>query len=275
MATIRLQIAYEGTAYHGWQIQSKDRSVEGELTRALMKILNAEEPVKVQGASRTDAGVHSLGQVAHFHHDTDRRLWDFSRGLNALTDEDICVMRVEEVAENFHARHCARGKIYRYQIWNHRFPHPFLRRRSWRVPLVLDVEKMAKAAADFVGTHDFSGFRAADCSSLTTERTMRRVEVSQKGPNIEILVEGDAFLKHMVRAMVGTLVDIGHGRFGVDQVRRALISRDRCDAGQTAPSAGLTLEKVFYPDFPWRGPEPELGGPYLIQVRDFAEAAEG
>ena len=264
MPTVRLHIAYDGTAYHGWQIQSRDRSVEGELTRALMRILAVDEPVKVQGASRTDSGVHAQGQVAHFRHQSNRRNWDFCRGLNALTDDDICVVRVEETDDAFHARHCARGKIYRYRIWNHRFEDPFLRRRSWRVPLRLDREAMKRAAADLVGKHDFSGFRAVDCSAKTTVRTLRRVEIHVNDPLIEIVVEGDAFLKYMVRIMVGTLVDIGSGRFDSGQIRRALQAGDRSLAGQTAPSAGLTLEKVFYPDYPWRGGEPVIGGAYLV-----------
>lgn len=260
MPTIRLQIAYDGTAYCGWQIQPEDRTVEGELTRAVTKILNAGEPVKVQGASRTDSGVHALGQVAHFRHDSTRTLWDFARGLNALTDPDINVMRVEEADPSFHARHSARGKIYRYRVWNHRFEHPFLRHQSWQVGSNLDLALMRLAATDFIGEHDFAGFRAADCQSETTTRRMDRVEVHAAGPLLEILVQGQAFLKHMVRVMVGTLVEIGAGALPPDRVAQVLHHGDRRDAGQTAPARGLTLEEVFYPDFPWRGPTPTLGG---------------
>lgn len=259
MKTIRLQIAYEGSAYCGWQIQPQVPTVEGALTQAVTKLLGADEPVKVQGASRTDSGVHALGQIAHFYHDSPRELWVILRGLNALTDDDIWIMRAQEAPADFHARHSARGKVYRYRIWNHRFEHPFLRGRSWRVGPRLDLKAMVRAASDFVGEHDFSAFRAADCESLTTVRRIKRVELYKRGAELEVLVQGDAFLKYMVRIMVGTLVDIGLGRLPEDAVRRALQSGDRLEAGQTAQAQGLTLEEVFYPDFPW-GEEKEVEG---------------
>lgn len=259
MKTIRLQLTYDGSAYCGWQIQPQVPTVEGALTRAVTKLLGAKEPVKVQGASRTDSGVHATGQIAHFHHESDHELWVFLRGLNALTDDDIWVMRAQEAPSGFHARHSARGKIYRYRIWNHRFEHPFLRGRCWRVGPRLDLRAMARAARDFVGRYDFSAFRAADCESETTIRRIKRVELYMRGPELEVVVEGDAFLKYMVRIMVGTLVDIGLGRLPEGGVRRALQSGDRLEAGQTAPAKGLTLEEVFYPDFPW-GEEEEIDG---------------
>lgn len=267
MVRIRLHIAYRGTAYHGWQIQPEDRTVEGELTRAVKTVLATDAPVKVQGASRTDSGVHALGQVAHFDHDSPRRLWDFVRALNALTDSDICVTRAEVAAEGFHARHSARGKIYRYRIWNHRFDHPFLGDRVWQMGGRLDLERMRQAAARMVGTHDFGGFRTAGCDSPTTVRTMRRVEVIEAGSSmLEVEVEGTAFLKHMVRIMVGTLVDVGTGRMALEQLDEVFESGERRRAGQTAPACGLTLERVFYPEYPWEDPQPELGGAYLSEV---------
>ncbi|MFU8804882.1 MAG: tRNA pseudouridine(38-40) synthase TruA [Bradymonadaceae bacterium] len=256
---LRLHIAYDGTAYHGWQIQPSDRTVEGELTRALQTLLGADEPVKVQGASRTDAGVHARGQVAHIEHDTNRSPWEIVRGLNALTDDDILVTRIEEVDPSFHARHSARGKIYRYRIWNHRFAHPFERLHTWRVPLRLDLEAMRKGASLMVGTHDFCAFRGKDCQSETTEREMQRVDVSDDGAMINVVVEGSAFLRYMVRIMVGTLVDIGSGRLAAGEVEEMLSSGLRTDAGQTAPPLGLSLEVVHYPDYPWER-EPEIGG---------------
>ncbi len=269
MPTLRLQIAYDGAAYHGWQIQPVDRTVEGDLTRAVTRILNADEPVKVQGASRTDAGVHALGQVAHIRHDSKRRLWDFCRGLNALTDADVCVVRIEEADDAFHARHSARGKIYRYRIWNHRFSNPFTRGQAWWVRPRLDVDAMRRAAEFFAGEHDFAGFRSTGCASETTVRRMDSVElISHDSPSMEVVVQGEAFLQHMVRIMVGTLVDVGRGQFGPQRVQQVLEHRDRRQAGMTAPPQGLVLEKVFYPDFPWRGDEPILGGEYLISPRE-------
>ena len=264
MPTIRIQVAYDGTAYHGWQIQPRDRTVEGVLTRAATQILGGEKTVKVQGASRTDAGVHAIGQVAHFHHDADRTTWDFARGLNGLTDDDVCVVRVEETDDQFHARHSARGKIYRYTIWNHRFAHPFLCHRAWTVSRQLDLEAMRTAAADFIGEHDFAGFRATGCASPTTVRRMNRVEiVGDESPVVEVIVEGEAFLQHMVRIMVGTLVEVGKGKLEVGRVREVLDHGDRRRAGMTAPAGGLVLEKVFFPDFPWKGSEPTVGGRFL------------
>lgn len=267
MPTIRIQIAYDGTAYHGWQVQSRHRSVEGELTRALTRILDADTPVKVQGASRTDSGVHARGQVAHFRYRKDRTIWDFCRGLNGLTDDDICVVRVEEASHDFHARHSARGKIYRYRIWNHTFVHPFDRHRSWHIKGRLDLRRMRHAARQFVGEHDFAGFRSSNCSSPTTIRRMERVEISGgDGPVVEVLVKGEAFLQHMVRIMVGTIVEIGLGRLPADRVQHVLEQKDRRQAGRTAPACGLTLDEVFYPGFDWKGSEPTIGGAYSAEA---------
>lgn len=263
MKKIRMHIAYEGTAYHGWQIQPRDRTVEGELTRALQTILGASDPVKVQGASRTDAGVHAVGQVAHFSHDSDRTLWSFARGLNALTKDDIVVTRLEETDISFHSRHCARGKIYRYRIWNHRFLNPFERHRSWHLHQELDLGAMQQAAAQMVGVHDFSAFRAADCQGVGAERELHRVEVHRQGAMIEIVVEGSAFLKYMVRIMTGTLVDVGTGQIEAGAIADILRGGQRGDAGQTAPAQGLTLEVVHYPDYPW-DPVPGLGVPHIV-----------
>jgi tRNA pseudouridine38-40 synthase len=263
MKKIRMHIAYDGTAYHGWQIQPEDRTVEGELTRAVQKILGLSEPIKVQGSSRTDAGVHAIGQVAHFSHDSERTLWAFARGLNALTPDDVVITRVEEVDPSFHARHSARGKIYRYRLWNHRLPNPFERHRSWHVPFDLDLEAMRQAAAAMVGTHDFSAFRAADCQGVSPVREMKRVEVEENGSMVEIVVEGSAFLKYMVRIITGTLVDVGTGQIDRRAIGEILLSGERSAAGQTAPAHGLTLEKIHYPDYPWE-PEPELGARYIV-----------
>ncbi len=273
MKTIRMQVAYDGSAYHGWQIQSRDRSVEEALTKALMRILNADEPVKVQGASRTDSGVHSLGQVAHFRHDTDRTPWELIRGLNGLTDDDICVMRLEEASDDFHARFSAEGKIYRYRVWNHRFPHPFLKGRAWHIRRDLDVEAMQAASELFLGHHDFAGFRSSNCSSGRTERTVDRVEVRRQGKCfVEIIVQGQAFLQYMVRIMSGTLVEIGMGRLDASAIEKALESGNRSDAGLTAPSRGLELVEVFYPDFEWKGDKPTLGGAILAEHQYYVTA---
>lgn len=260
---VRLRVAYDGTSYHGWQIQPDVRTVEGALTQAACQMLNVSH-VKVQGASRTDAGVHALGQTAHIAFDAPRRPWDFARALNALTDDDICVTRVEEVDDAFHARHDARGKIYEYRIWNHRFAHPLELRRTWNVRSRLDLGLMRAAADALVGEHDFQAFRAQDCEAETTVRELHRVEVHDDGPALRIVVEGTAFLKYMVRILTGTLIDVGRGHLPPERIGELLSGEAGREAGgQTAPARGLTLHTVHYPDWPWSAPEPVLGGSVL------------
>lgn len=262
----RFLVAYDGGAYHGWQIQSNARSIEGELHKAAMRVLNcAADEVKVQGASRTDAGVHALGQVAHIAYDLDSKVtpWDFVRGLNGLTDNDISVVYAEVAPQGFHARHSARGKIYHYDIWNHRFEHPLLRKRIWQAYGALDLELMRQAAQRLVGEHDFAAFRATDCTAVSTVRQLTRVEVFADGPHIRVEVEGTAFLKYMVRILVGTLVYIGSGLRPIGVIDEMFAGGSRVLGGKTAPPQGLRLVEVFYPDFPWPGGTPKLGGPWL------------
>lgn len=261
----RLLVAYDGTAYHGWQIQPVDRTIEGELAAAAQRLLDcAPKDCKVQGASRTDAGVHALGQVAHVAYDLERRFgpWDFVRALNAMTDPDICVLWADPAPEGFHARHSARGKIYRYQIWNHRFEHPLLRHRSWQFRPPLDVELMREAAQYLVGEHDFRGFRAAECCQENTTRQLNRVEITRDGAMVTVEVEGTSFLRYMVRIIVGTLAYVGAAELKPEDVRQILRTGDRTLGGPTAPPQGLSLIEVFYPDFPWPDGPPQLGGPW-------------
>ena len=260
MASVRLHIAYDGVPFHGWQFQPHAVTVEGALLDALAQLLDRPvDGIEFQGASRTDAGVHAIGQVASLRYDADRSPWDIIRGLNGLTPETICVNHVEPVDEGFNARHDSGGKRYRYTIWNNRWPHPLRSNRSWTVAGRLDLAKMRRAAGHLVGTHDFSGFRAADCGSMTTVRQITRVELLEgPAPELELVVEGTAFLKYMVRILAGTLVDIGLGRLKPDAVLEALATGDRGKAGRTAPPQGLCLEEVFYPDHPWLVP-PRLG----------------
>lgn len=272
MERIRLQVAYDGTEYCGWQIQSEDRTIEGELTKAVAEICGrSPSDIKVTGASRTDSGVHAVGQVAHVDLPVQRGDWELISGLNGLTDRDLCVVRAERADDEFHARYDAGGKLYRYDIWNHRFAHPLRDDYTWHRYDDLDLERMRRAAGLMVGTHDFEAFRASDGQSPTTERTIDSIEIERPEPRtgeapgrvIRIWVEGEAFLKYMVRVMVGTMFEVANGRFEVDRVRRALESGAREDAGITAPGCGLTLVEVRYPDHPWCGDPPRLGGSYL------------
>ena len=206
----------------------------------------------VNGASRTDAGVHAEGQVASFSYNGRLTAWDFKRGLNALLPKDIAVNRVEITHPKFHARHSSRGKIYVYQIWSGVERNPFLYKYVWSQKGPPDVSKMNEAATIFEGTHDFSAFRAADCSSDTPTRTIHSVTVKQCSEHlIQIRVVGSGFLKQMVRILAGTLLEAGRGRQSPEHIRKTLARGERKDAGQTAPAKGLILREVFYPSFPW------------------------
>jgi tRNA pseudouridine38-40 synthase len=214
-------------------------------------------PKTFQGASRTDAGVHAAGQVASFSHDTSRLPWDFVRGLNALTPPEICVNHAEEVSTDFNARFSSQGKRYEYTIWNHRFEHPHMR-QAWRIARPLNLEPMRTASAALLGEHDFASFRAAGCQAKTTVRCLTRIEISSNQEWVKIVVEGTAFLRHMVRILVGTLVDFGLGRRVPQEMTEILSACDRRRAGRTAPAKGLCLLEVFYPDDPWHTP-PRIG----------------
>ncbi len=260
MATIRLHIAYDGTDFHGWQIQPQMRTVQGELISAIAKLHNCDTAdVAFQGASRTDAGVHALGQVASLEMHPDRDVWDYVRGLNAMTGDDITVNHAEVAPDRFNARHDSRGKLYRYVIWNHRFDHPLTRRTHWNVREPLDIAPMREAAAQMLGEHDFSSFRASDCQAKTTVREINEIELIPFDENgIAIEVKGTAFLKNMVRIMVGTMVDVGRRVIDPDTVSRIIDSQDRSQAGTTAPARGLSLVEVFYPEHPW-AEQPYIG----------------
>ena len=261
---VRLLVAYNGSAYHGWAKQPDVSTVEGTLSEATEAFFaSGPDAFTLQGASRTDAGVHAEAQTVHIEYHIPRPLKGFVRALNTLSPRDITVCRVEPVDDAFHARHSARGKIYQYQIWNHRFHHPMLLDRAWKVERPLDLARMREAAAHLIGTHDFSAFRAKDCQSPTTVRHIQRVDIEQHGPLLHIWVEGSAFLKYMVRIITGTLVDVGKGRLAPDVTARMLQSGNRRLGGPTAPPQGLTLKTIHYPDFPWMAPTPALGAPPL------------
>lgn len=265
---VRLLVAYDGKNYHGWAEQPAVPTAQGKLRQALATLLHVSPAsVEMQGASRTDAGVHSLGQVVSVVHDTDRVPWDFVRGLNGLTPLDISVWHAEEVHDDFNARHSSTGKRYRYRIWPHRFPDPLRRDQAWWVKHRLDVDAMRAAAPHLLGTHDFTSLRASDCGSLTTVRELTRVELEERNDEIVLWVEGTAFLKYMVRNIAGTLVDVGRGLIAPDSMPDVIDARDRTRAGRTAPPHGLTLMEVFYDDDPWQRP-PRVGVDYRYAKAD-------
>lgn len=258
---LRLHISYDGTPFHGWQFQPGGVStVQGHLLEALARFLNLDPAeVQIQGASRTDAGVHALGQVASLPFDPRRNVWDYVRALNALTPDAISVNHGQLLEPPFNARHDNGGKRYEYRIWNHRFPHPLLRERTWNFRHHLDIVRMQSAAQMMVGKHNFGAFRAADCQQISTERELWHVAVDKDGPDVRIVVEGTAFLKNMVRIIAGTLAEVGCGQLEPDAVEKALRTGKRADAGMTAQPQGLTLVHVFYPNHPW-DVEPKIGG---------------
>jgi tRNA pseudouridine38-40 synthase len=244
---ISLTIEYDGTDFIGWQVQPGQRSVQGELERALETLHG--QPLRVTASGRTDSGVHALGQVVSFVPPVERPLKAYTHGLNAMLPHDMAVKQVDVRPEGFDARRWSRGKVYRYTVFNGRVRSPLHLRTSWQVYPPLDVAAMQQAAPSLLGTHDFSAFRASDCEAKTTVRVMRRVDVAgSAGGLLTVEVEATAFLKHMVRNVVGTLVEVGMGVRTVESVGETLRSLDRKLAGRTAPAQGLCLVQVFHGD---------------------------
>lgn len=241
---LKLLIEYDGTDFAGWQRQDGQRTVQACLQEAFRAMTG--HVVDVRGAGRTDAGVHAEGQVAHAVVSTKIPVGGYLRGLNSRLPADVAVRDVADVPPSFDARRSARGKVYRYSIWNHITRSPLHHRRAWHLRAAIDSDRMREAAALLVGEHDFRGFRASDCERRTTRRVLYRVDVDRAGALVTIEVEGTAFLKNMVRIIAGTLAAVGAGRMTMDDVRRVLEDGDRTQAGMTAPAKGLTMLRVMY-----------------------------
>lgn len=246
MRNLRLTLEYDGTAYAGWQVQENGPTVQGALETALARLLKA--PVRVSASGRTDAGVHALGQVANFRTSAPVPLKGFFHGLNVLLPRDIAVRRVDEVPAHFDSRRSAKEKTYEYFLHVGPAPSAFLRRTTWRVPggASLDLGAMAEAGRRLEGSHDFGAFRSAGCDAPHALRTLHEVRVERRGECVEIGVRGTAFLRHMVRIIVGTLVEVGQGKRSPSSLGDLLESRDRERAGPTAPPQGLLLKQVVY-----------------------------
>lgn len=241
---LKLTIAYDGTAYAGWQIQPTEPTVQAAIETAWHVI--TREQIRVMAAGRTDAGVHALGQVVGLATDSPLSTADLHRGLNAVLPEDVAIVALEEAPENFHATYDAKRKTYRYQIHNGRTPDVFLRRYVWHYPQPLDANQMHTAAQALIGKHDFASFESAGSERPDSVRTLFAVEVSRDAERITIEVTGDGFLYNMVRAIVGTLVEVGKGARDVAWPAEVLAECDRREAGQTAPPQGLFLIRVEY-----------------------------
>lgn len=244
--TLKVVVEYDGTDFSGWQRNPGVRTAQGEL-RAAVRTLTGEPELEVQGASRTDAGVHSLGQTASFVTHSRIPCGGFLRGLNSLLPPDLAVVRCEEEDADFHARYRSQGKLYRYVILNRPVRSPLMRTRAWHLRKPLDVEAMRSGASCLLGTHDFSAFRAAKCAAASPVTRLLRLDILTPRPG-EVVVEvvGTSFLKYMVRNLVGTLTQVGLGRRPSGWIAEVLATRDRKQAGQTAPPQGLTLVRVFY-----------------------------
>ena len=246
----KLTVQYDGTDFHGWQVQAGERTVQGELTRVL-SLLEGKD-VFVCGSGRTDAGVHAEGQVANVKIERAFTPDKLRSAINGNLEKDLRVMAVEEVGDSFHARFSAKGKTYRYRLVNAPVISPFLVRYSAHETRPVDLTSMQQAAELFVGKHDWTAFSAAQSDSEDRVRTVTEFSVSETadgcpgGRMIEFKVSGDGFLRYMVRSLVGTLLEVGRSERDFDTIRAALETRDRKLAGATAPAHGLTLLKVFY-----------------------------
>ncbi len=245
MRNIKLLIEYDGTRYHGWQIQPDTLTIQ-EVIQKKIEVMT-RHPVRLTASGRTDAGVHALGQVASFATSAQIPTEGFRRGLNSLLPPDIIIKSAEEVAGDFHPQFGARKKIYLYRILNCELPSAIQRNHSWHIPEFLDVPAMEHAAQHLVGRHDFSSFQAADPDGADPVREVFQADCRREEGNfLSFTIAADGFLKHMVRNIVGTLVDVGKGKISGEEFRWILGARDRRQAGLTAPPQGLFLMEVRY-----------------------------
>lgn len=256
---ILLRVAYDGTNYHGWQVQPNAKTIEGELNRVLTQLTGEE--IQVTGASRTDAGVHALGNVAVFDTASKIPAEKFSYALNQRLPEDIVIQSSLQVADDFHPRHCDCCKTYEYDILNRTFPLPAYRNTAYFLYGDLDLDAMRRACQAFPGEHDFASFCAAGAQVQTTVRTIYSLEVleqplavtgrgvlSQRSPErlMTIRVRGNGFLYNMVRIIAGTLVEVGRGHIRPEEIEGIIAACDRAKAGPTAPARGLRLVEIKY-----------------------------
>jgi tRNA pseudouridine38-40 synthase len=244
----KLVLEYDGSGYHGWQRQEGVLTIQEVLETRIEVILGG--PIRVRGSGRTDAGVHARRQVVNFYARTRLKPQEIQRGLNSLLPPDIVVLEAEEVSDSFHARFSASSKTYEYRILNREIPSALERNRAWLIRRPLMASPVLECLPMLVGTHDFSAFMAAGSSVRSTERNIYRAEMSR--PDLDhwvFLFEANGFLRHMVRNLVGTLVDVGRGKLSPDGFMKVMHSKDRRRAGMTAPAHGLFLVDVRYQSY--------------------------
>lgn len=243
---IKLVIEYDGSGFHGWQVQENAHTVQEELERAVLKITG--ENARVTGAGRTDAGVHAFGQVAHFDTSSKISAEKFAAALNSILPPEVSVVFSQEAPADFHARFSASGKTYEYRILNRQTRSPILAKRAWHIREELDLDDMELAAGKFLGKHDFSAFCSSGHSVLTYDRIITASEWIRQEDHQAYRVSGNGFLYNMVRIMIGTMVEIGMKKRPAEDIEALFKGKDRNQAGITAPPHGLYLVKVHYPD---------------------------
>lgn len=245
LKNLKLTICYDGTNYHGWQVQKDKPSIQGTIESKLKMI--TQEEIRLIGSGRTDAGVHAVKQIANFRTHTDLEPLAIKKALNSLLPGDIRIRDAEYVSLHFHARYMAKTKTYEYRILNSQEPDIFTRRYHWHIIPSLDLEKMAEALSLIIGTHDFSSFKSSGSSVVNPVRTVFRAELLlDRGGFLKIIVEANGFLRHMVRNIVGTIVQVGYGKVSLGRFREIFTSKDRRLAGKKAPARGLFLVDVKY-----------------------------
>ncbi len=243
MNNIKLVIEYDGTNYIGWQQQKNGISVHEKLTKAIEKVVNEE--IKLLGAGRTDAGTHAIGQVANFKTKSNIPSFNLVQAINSYLPKDIVVKSVKKVPDKFHSRYSAKSKIYCYTILNSNIRCAIQRNYCHYYSTCLDIEKMQKASKALIGKHDFSVFKSKS-DILSSVRTVKMLEIKNKGKYVLFTIEADGFLYKMVRSIVGTLLEVGRGKMTITEFKKIVKSRDRAKAGNTVPAKGLCLLKVKY-----------------------------
>lgn len=245
MRNIRLLLQYEGTKYQGWQRQqSTDHTIQGKLETLLSKM--CQETIEIQGSGRTDAGVHALGQVANFRTSSEMTVEEMQTYMNTYLPEDIAVLHVTEAGPRFHSRLNASGKHYIYRVINSGIPDVFLRRYAIQVPEKLDLDAMRKAAAYLCGEHDFKSFTSAKKGKKSTVRRIDSIEIMQEDTLLTFSFQGNGFLHHMIRILMGTLLEVGKGERSPESIPELLDAKNRELAGPLMPAKGLTLVEIFF-----------------------------
>lgn len=254
LTTYRMDLAYDGTRYSGWQrLGGEAETLQGRIEAVLTRLL--EEPVEIHGSGRTDAGVHARGQVASFQTSRTVPADKLMAQMNHYLPGDITVLRMSIADSRFHARYHAVRKTYRYQIWNAALPNPLERRYRCHVAEPLDLAAMRQGAEALLGTHDFSAFTTMKSKKKSAVRTLEALTIRSDGPTMALTFVGDGFLHHMVRIITGTLLEIGAGRLSATEIPRILESKERAQAGPASPPQGLFLWAVDYSDAPGKSPE--------------------